>query len=53
MIKREGRKEFHNLRCEIIDKSKDLWKEERWRSRHTIYAHLKKQYDINLYHESK
>lgn len=45
--------EFHNLRCEIIDKSKDLWKEENWKQRHTIFEQMKAKYDINLYHESK
>ncbi|WP_234969327.1 YpbF family protein [Bacillus massilinigeriensis] len=53
--KREkAEKEFHALRCEIIDKSKDLWKkEEEWKNRHLVFEMMKKQYDINLYHESK
>ncbi|SFA98146.1 Protein of unknown function [Bacillus sp. cl95] len=53
--KREkAEKEFHNLRCEIIDKSKDLWKkEEEWKNRHLVYEMMKDHYDINLYHENK
>ncbi|MDZ5471171.1 YpbF family protein (plasmid) [Bacillus sp. 31A1R] len=53
--KREkAEKEYHALRCEIIDKSKDLWKrEEAWRTRHHVYEMMKKNYDINLFHESK
>lgn len=53
--KREkAEKEFHALRCEIIDKSKDLWKkEEAWNYRHLVFEMMKKNYDINLYHENK
>ena len=53
--KREkAEKEFHALRCEIIDKSKDLWKkEDEWKNRHLVYETMKKHYDINLYHENK
>ncbi|OCA90961.1 hypothetical protein A8F94_03570 [Bacillus sp. FJAT-27225] len=47
-------KEFHELRCEIVDRSKDLWKkEDEWKSRHIVFEMMKKQYDINLYHEKK
>lgn len=46
--------EYHALRCEIIDKSKDLWKkEEEWKNRHLVFEMMKKKYDINLYHENK
>ena len=53
--KREkAEKEFHALRCETIDKSKDLWKkEDEWKNRHLVYETMKKHYDINLYHENK
>jgi hypothetical protein len=52
--KEKAEKEFHALRCEIIDKSKDLWKkEEAWSNRHLIFEMMKKNYDINLYHENK
>ncbi|MEK3885952.1 DUF2663 family protein [Bacillus sp. FSL K6-3431] len=51
--KEKVEKEFHDLRCEIIDKSKDLWKGDSWGQRHKIFAYLKSKYDINLYHESK
>lgn len=51
--KQKAEKEYHDLRCEIIDRSKDLWKNEAWKSRNTIFEMMKKHYDINLYHESK
>lgn len=53
--KREkAEKEFNALRCEIIDKSKDLWKkDEEWKNRHTVFEMMKKSFDINLYHENK
>jgi hypothetical protein len=52
--KEKAEKEFHALRCEIIDKSKDLWKkEESWTSRHLVFEMMKKTFDINLYHENK
>ncbi|MED4227084.1 DUF2663 family protein [Neobacillus cucumis] len=47
-------KEYHELRCEIVDRSKDLWKrEDDWKNRHIVFEIMKKQYDINLYHEKK
>lgn len=50
----KAEKEFHALRCEIIDKSKDLWKkEDEWKNRHKVFEIMKKNFDINLYHESK
>ncbi|WP_428908962.1 YpbF family protein [Niallia sp. Krafla_26] len=50
----KAEKEFHLLRCEIIDKSKDLWsKEDEWKNRHIVFEMMKKNYDINLYHENK
>ncbi|WP_141433365.1 YpbF family protein [Bacillus sp. 03113] len=50
----KAEKEFHAIRCEIIDKSKDLWKkEEAWNNRHLVFEMMKKNYDINLYHENK
>ncbi|MGP7816088.1 DUF2663 family protein [Niallia sp. 01092] len=52
--KEKAEKEFHELRCEIIDKSKDLWKkEEAWKNRHQVFNMMKQQYDINLFHETK
>lgn len=46
--------EFHTLRCEIIDKSNDLWSEkEAWQDRHLVFEMMKKHFDINLYYESK
>ncbi|MBM7694727.1 hypothetical protein JOC77_004204 [Peribacillus deserti] len=50
----KAEKEFHALRCEIIEKSKDLWRpESAWKARHTVYDMMKKNFDINLYHENK
>ena len=44
--------DFHALRCEIIQKSIDLWKdEEQWNGRHRLFEWLKREYDINLYYE--
>ncbi|AOH55551.1 hypothetical protein ABE28_014425 [Peribacillus muralis] len=57
MIKKKldkAEKEFQLLRCEIINKSKQLWeKEEEWKSRHKVFEMMKKNFDINLYHENK
>ncbi|MBB6444732.1 YpbF family protein [Bacillus benzoevorans] len=50
----KAEKEFHALRCEIIDKSKDLWKkEDQWQNRHLVFDMMKKNFDINLFHENK
>ena len=47
-------KEYQELRCEIVNRSKDLWKkEEHWKNRHLDFEVMKKNYDINLYHEKK
>ncbi|MGX6442603.1 DUF2663 family protein [Neobacillus sp. K501] len=47
-------KEYQELRCEIVDRSKDLWKkEEQWKNRHFVFEMMKTKYDINLYHEKK
>lgn len=52
--KEKAEKEFHDLRCEIIDRSRDLWnQEEAWENRHLVFEMMKKNYDINLYHEKK
>jgi hypothetical protein len=51
--KEKAEKEYHALRGEIIDRSKDLWKEDSWKKRHQVYELLKKEWDINLYHVSK
>lgn len=46
--------EYHELRCEIIDKSDDLWGEkDAWQQRHLVFEMMKKKFDINLYYESK
>lgn len=52
--KEKKEKEYQELRAEIVDRSKDLWKrEEEWRNRHIVFEMMKKNYDINLYHEKK
>ncbi|MEH7107376.1 MULTISPECIES: DUF2663 family protein [Bacillaceae] len=52
--KEKKEKEYQELRCEIVDRSKDLWKkEEQWNNRHIVFDVMKKAYDINLYHEKK
>ncbi len=52
--KDKAEKEYHELRCEIVDRSKDYWKkEEEWKNRHVVFEMMKKLYDINLYHEKK
>lgn len=50
----KAEKEYHALRCEIIDKSKDLWKkEDAWNNRHLVFEMMKENFDINLFHENK
>ena len=50
----KAEKEYHALRCEIVDRSKDLWKSEMaWKNRHLLFNKFKDLYDINLYHENK
>jgi hypothetical protein len=51
--KEKAEKEYHALRSEIIDRSKDLWKDDSWKKRHQVYELLKKEWNINLYHVSK
>ncbi|XXM74140.1 YpbF family protein [Lysinibacillus sphaericus] len=52
-LKEKKEKEYQDLRKEIIDRSKDLWKEEAWKMRHRVFDKMKSQFDINLYHGSK
>lgn len=50
----KAEKEYHLLRCEIINKSKQLWDNEaEWKNRHKVFEMMKKNFDINLYHENK
>ncbi|WP_453995356.1 YpbF family protein [Bacillus nitroreducens] len=52
--KDEAEDKYHAIRREIVDKSKDLWKEpEQWRERQHVFEMMKKEFDVNLYHESK
>ena len=45
--------EFHALRCEIIQKSADLWRgEQEWNKRHKWFEIMKAKYDINLFYEN-
>lgn len=46
--------EYHNLRCEVIRKSTDLWPlPAQWKNRHEVFMMMKREFDINLFHESK
>ncbi|AKU32794.1 MULTISPECIES: DUF2663 family protein [Bacillus] len=46
--------EYHKLRCEIIQKSTDLWPQSnQWEEREAVFHFMQTQYDINLYYESK
>ena len=46
--------EFHNLRCEVIRKSIELWPQPtHWKIRHEVFSLMKNEFDINLFHESK
>ncbi|WLR43764.1 DUF2663 family protein [Bacillus carboniphilus] len=50
----KSEKEFHDLRCELIDKSTDLWNEPQlWSKRDEVYSFMKREFDINLYFENK
>jgi hypothetical protein len=51
--KEKAEKEYHELRCEIVDRSKDLWKNDAWASRYIVFEIMKAKFNINLYHESK
>ncbi|HZG73871.1 MAG TPA: DUF2663 family protein [Chondromyces sp.] len=51
--KDKAEEEFQALRCELVDRSKDLWKNEAWTNRHQLFEMMKKEYDINLYYETK
>lgn len=47
-------KEFHDLRCEVIQKSPQLWGDpQKWEARQQVFSLMKKEYDINLYYENK
>ncbi len=49
----KAEQEFHALRCEIIQKSADLWKDEHaWKERYQLFEMMKAKYDINLYYEN-
>lgn len=52
--KDEAEEKYEDLRCEIIDKSNDLWKQEKaWQNRHLVFEIMKSHFDIDLYNESK
>jgi len=49
----KAEEEFHALRCEIIQKSADLWRnEDEWNKRHQWFTIMKTEYDINLFYEN-
>ncbi|AST92280.1 MULTISPECIES: DUF2663 family protein [Sutcliffiella] len=52
--KDKAEKEYQDLRKETVKRSDDYWKQkEEWKSRHEVFEMMKKEFDINLYHESK
>ncbi|MFD1707111.1 DUF2663 family protein [Siminovitchia sediminis] len=51
--KEKAEAEFHDLRCELIEKSQEMWRKEQWGNRHKVFDQLKQKYDINMYYESK
>ncbi|CAG9623503.1 DUF2663 family protein [Sutcliffiella rhizosphaerae] len=47
-------KEYHDLRKEMVKRSDDYWSQpEDWKQRHLVYDMMKKEFDINLFHETK
>lgn len=49
----KAEEEFHALRCEIIQKSADLWRtEDEWKKRYEWFTIMKTKYDINLFYEN-
>jgi hypothetical protein len=52
--KDKAEKEYHDLRIEIIQKSPLNWKYPfGWEERDNVFKTMKKEKDINLYHENK
>ncbi|WP_172971044.1 DUF2663 family protein [Bacillus sp. THAF10] len=52
--KDKSEKEYHELRKELIRRSDDYWPiPSDWKQRHQVFDMMKKQFDINLYHETK
>lgn len=48
----EADDDFEELRCELIERSEELWSEpEEWRNRHHIFTLLEEEYGINLFHK--
>lgn len=52
--KDKAEKEYHDLRKEMVKRSDDYWsKPTDWKQRHQVFDMMKKEFDINLYHETK
>lgn len=52
--KDKAEKEYHELRKEMVKRSDDYWsKPTDWKQRHHVFDMMKKEFDINLYHETK
>ncbi|HHY71651.1 MAG TPA: DUF2663 family protein [Bacillus bacterium] len=46
-------KDFNTLRCEVIQRSEELWPDgEKRKQRHHFFIEMKEKYNINLYYES-
>ena len=44
--------EFHSLRCEVIQRSEELWGQNHLDIKYQIFEEMKKSYGINLYYEN-
>lgn len=52
--KDKAEKEYHELRKEMVKRSDDYWSQpEEWKQRHQVFEMMKREFDINLYHETK
>jgi hypothetical protein len=52
--KDKAEKEYHDLRKEMVKRSDDYWSQpNEWKQRHQVFEMMKKEFDINLYHETK
>jgi len=50
----KAEKEYNALRCEIIQRSEELWPEgEKRNNRHRFFKEMLEKHDINLYYENE
>lgn len=49
----KAEKEYHALRCEVIQRAEDLWPHgAMWEKRHLFFKEMKDKHNINLYYEN-